>query len=240
MIKFPKILNGAMAALGAAMMVSSAAAQDPPRLQTNETYVTEATTRSQTLAIDDPMAVFAYVLGSLPERVKVYPTENHYYFSFDLNGTRYAGNIKIDARLRAEGQVEFSYYEDRAAWLQDTEGTGLALGPSRGVTVEKLEPLAYRVSYGKKSVVFALNDLSQVKPPARFLKACAHVIGRDAASPAAARWRHGRFPAQARNMRRPPPPQCADWSRSDRRSQGPLGCGIPCRASLQSAHRRRF
>ena len=134
MIKFPKILNGAMAALGAAMMVSSAAAQDPPRLQTNETYVTEATTRSQTLAIDDPMAVFAYVLGSLPERVKVYPTENHYYFSFDLNGTRYAGNIKIDARLRAEGQVEFSYYEDRAAWLQDTEGTGLALGPSRGVT----------------------------------------------------------------------------------------------------------
>ena len=40
------------------------------------------------------------------------------------------------------------------------EGTGLALGPSRGVTVEQVEPLAYRVSYGKKSVVFALNDLS--------------------------------------------------------------------------------
>jgi hypothetical protein len=34
----------------------------------------------------------------------------------------------------------------------------------RGVTVEQVEPLAYRVSYGKKSVVFALNDLSQVKP----------------------------------------------------------------------------
>jgi hypothetical protein len=104
----------AMAALGAiifgvAIMVSSAAAQnaDPPRLQTNEAYIA-GVTRSHTLAIDDPMAVFAYVLGSLPERVTVYPTENHYYFSFDLNGIRYAGNFKIDARLRAEGQVEFS------------------------------------------------------------------------------------------------------------------------------------
>jgi len=73
--------------------------------------------------------------------------------------------------------VEFSYYEDRAAWLQDTEGTGIALGPSRGVTVEKLEPLAYRVSYGKKSVVFALNDLSQVKPPAAALAPGDQFIG---------------------------------------------------------------
>jgi hypothetical protein len=73
--------------------------------------------------------------------------------------------------------VEFSYYEDRAAWLQDTEGTGLALGPSRGVTVEQVEPLAYRVSYGKKSVVFALNDLSQVKPPAAALAPNDQFIG---------------------------------------------------------------
>jgi hypothetical protein len=73
--------------------------------------------------------------------------------------------------------VEFSYYEDRAAWLPDTEGTGLALGPSRGVTVEQVEPLAYRVSYGKKSVVFALNDLSQVKPPAAALAPGDQFIG---------------------------------------------------------------
>ena len=130
MIKLRKNLPMAMAALGAAMMVSAAAAQDTglPRLQTNEAYVAEVTTRGQTLAIDDPMAVFAYVLGSLPDRVKVYPTENHYYFSFDLNGTRYAGNIKIDAHLRAEGKVVFSYYEDRASWLKDTNGTARILG----------------------------------------------------------------------------------------------------------------
>jgi len=177
MIKFPIIPTGAIAALGAAILASSAAAQDPPQLQTNEAYVAGATTRSQTLAIDDPMAVFTYVLGSLPERVKVYPTENHYYFAFDLNGIRYAGNIKIDAHLRTQGQVVFSYYEDRAPWLEDTEGTGLALGPSRGVTVAQVEPLAYRITYGNKSVVFALNDLSQVKPPAAALAPGDQFIG---------------------------------------------------------------
>jgi hypothetical protein len=178
MIKLRKNLHRAIAMLGAAMVVCSAAAQDadPPPLNTNEAYIAELT-RSHTLAIDDPMAVFAYVHGRLPERVKVYPTENHYYFSFDLNGIRYAGNIKIDARLRAEGKVVFSYYEDRAAWLADTEGAALVLGPSHGVTVEKVEPLAYRVSYGKKSVVFALNDLSQIKPPAAALAPNDQFIG---------------------------------------------------------------
>jgi hypothetical protein len=178
MIKLRKNLHRAIAVLGAAIAVSSAAAQDgePPRLITNEASIAELA-RSHRLAIDDPMAVFAYVLSSLPERVKVYPTENHYYFSFDLNGIRYAGNIKIDARLRAEGKVVFSYYQDRPAWLKDAEGTALVLGPSNGVTVEKVEPLAYRVSYDKKSVVFALNDLSQVKPPAAALAPDDQFIG---------------------------------------------------------------
>jgi hypothetical protein len=158
-------------------MAASAAPQDGrPPLITNQAYV-EDITRATSLAIGDPMAVFAYVLDSLPERVKVYPTENHYYFAFDLNGIRYAGNIKIDANLRAEGKVAFVYYEDRAVWLSDKHGTELVLGPSNGVTVEKVEPLVYRVTYGKKSVVFALNDLSQVKPPPESLAPDEKFIG---------------------------------------------------------------
>jgi hypothetical protein len=178
MIGLRKNLHRAMAVLVAAIMACSAAAQDgePPRLNTNEATIAELA-RSHRLPIDDPMAVFGYVLGSLPERVKVYPTENHYYFSFDLNGVRYAGNIKIDARLRAEGKVVFSYYQDRPAWLPDADGPAVILGPSQGATVEKVEPLAYRVSYGNKSVVFALNDLSQVRPPAAVLAPDDQFIG---------------------------------------------------------------
>ncbi len=170
--------TAAMAALGLALMVCPAAAQDasPPPLQTNEAYI-DGVMRADKLAIDDPMAVFAYVLGSLPARVKVYPTENHYYFAFDLDGVRYAGNIKLDAALRAEGKVVFTYYQDYVIWLPDSGATSRILGAADGVTVEKLAPLAYKLSYQNKSVVFALNDLSGVKPPAAALAPDDRFIG---------------------------------------------------------------
>ena len=164
------------ALLAAAM--TTAAAQELPRLQTNEAYVNEVTTRTQKLAIDDPMAVFAYVLGSLPDRVKVYPTENHYYFSFDLNGTRYAGNIKIDALpARARQGRILLLRRSRELAARTARRPRLTLDASRGVTVEKIDPLAYRLTYRNKSVIFALNDLSQVKPPAAALAPDDQFIG---------------------------------------------------------------
>ncbi len=159
-------------------MAAAAAAQDArlPELLTNQAYV-EDLDRTPSLRIDDPMAVFAYVLDSLPEQVKVYPTENHYYFAFLLNGIRYAGNIKIDAQLRADGKLAFAYYEDRGAWLKETAGIERVLGAADGVTVEKLDPLAYRMTYRTKSVIFTLNDLSLVKPPASALSSDEQFIG---------------------------------------------------------------
>jgi hypothetical protein len=158
--------------------IAGAAARDSrlPPLQTNESYV-QAVTATTHMAINDPMSVFAYVLDSLPARVKVYPTENHYYFSFLVDGIRYAGNIKIDAYLRAKGKVAFAYYEERPVWLKDTSGTSLVLGPSQGVTVEKIDPMAYKLTYKSKNVVFVLNDLSQVKPPSAALTPDEQFIG---------------------------------------------------------------
>ncbi len=143
----------------------SASAQERPRLHTNETYVEEITTRAP-LNVGDAMAVFAYVLESLPERVKVYPTENHYYFSFIHDGVRYAGNIKLDARTRDQGRVHFAYYEDVATVQADSFAADVMLDASREVSVEKAAPLAYRLTYRSKSVVFELNDLADAKPPA--------------------------------------------------------------------------
>jgi hypothetical protein len=139
-----------------------------PPLSTNQAYLEDLAGTGK-LAIGDPMAVFAYVFDHLPEQVKVYPTENHYYFSFNLNGVGYAGNIKIDAQLREQGQVAFAYFRKPVPWLKDSPGSSLVLGPAQGVNVEKLGPLAYRVRYAGKSVVFALNDLSGVRPPAGVL-----------------------------------------------------------------------
>jgi hypothetical protein len=155
---------------GAAISPAAAQTEAPraetlPRLYTNQTYSDDAM-RATTLAIKDPMAVFAFVLGSLPDRVKVYPTENYYYFYFFHRHIRYAGNIRLDATDRDQGKVHFAYYEDLAEYIPyKDEITYRLLDASYGVSVEQAGSLVYRVSHGGKTVVFELNDLSNVKPP---------------------------------------------------------------------------
>jgi hypothetical protein len=152
--------------MGAPMapVTAAVAAETLPRLYTNQSAAEEAMS-SSTLAVGDSMAVFAFVLGSLPDRVKVYPTENYYYFYFYDRHVRYAGNIRLDVVDRDEGKLHFAYYEDLAEWKEQDTLQYAVLDRTQDVVVEKTAPLGYRVSYGGKSVVFELNDLSKVKPP---------------------------------------------------------------------------
>jgi hypothetical protein len=143
----------------------TAQAQETPALQTNQGYIEELA-QTTTLDTGDLMAVFGYVISRLPERVKVYPTENYYYFGFFHNGIRYAGNIRLDASNRDDGKVVFAYFEDTSQWFEEADVKYRLLDSSHGVSVEKVEPLLYRVTYQGKSVTFALNDLRGVKPPA--------------------------------------------------------------------------
>jgi hypothetical protein len=143
---------------------ASAQSTDRPHLETNQSQIEELTHPS-TLAVADPMAVFAFVLASLPDQVKVYPTGNYYYFRFVHAGLQYAGNIRLDAISRAEGKVNFDYYVDTTEWKDDHPVMHRLLDASMGVNVEKIDEQTYRISYQGRSVAFALNDLSQVKPP---------------------------------------------------------------------------
>lgn len=154
-------------ALIAPTAMPPAAAQETqlPRLDTNERFIEDATRRTA-LAIDDPLAVFAYVLGALPARVRIYPTENYYYFSFVLNGTRYLGNIRLAAAERDSGRLRFEYYQETSAGLSQGRAFHTILDSAQGVAVERLAPLTYRVTRGPKSVIFALEDVSGVQPPA--------------------------------------------------------------------------
>lgn len=158
-------LLASIAAFVGALGIAAAQGQELPQLRTNEKYVEEVA-RPTTLAVDDPMAVFAFVLGNLPDRVKVYPTENYYYFTFIHGGTPYAGNIRIEPNDEGGTTVHFTYYEDASEWREETNLRHIVLDASRGVTLERLDRLVYRISYQGKSVVFALNDLSGVRPPA--------------------------------------------------------------------------
>lgn len=162
--------RGALAAALVAMAFGGAAAQEAgtPHLNTNEAYV-EDVTGGFSLDVADPMAVFAFVFGSLPTRVKVYPTENYWYFSFHYRGTRWAGNIRIEPHDAGDTAVHFVYFQDGSQWHDDSAPVHVLLDASRGVTVEKVDPLLYRLGWGGRSVEFALNDLSRVTPPAKAL-----------------------------------------------------------------------
>jgi hypothetical protein len=156
-------------AIALVVATAGAGAQEVEHVYTNQSYVEDATHASE-LSMDDPMAVFALVINSLPDHVKVYPTENYYYFRFIHAGTPYAGNLRFDPRDRDQGKVQFGYYKDIADWMGVKQTTALAgldtvLDASREVQVERMDRLLYRISYKGKSVVFALNDLSKVKPP---------------------------------------------------------------------------
>jgi hypothetical protein len=155
---------------------ASAQSNDPPKLHLHQSYI-EDVLRSGSLDVKDPLAVFAFVLNSLPDRVKVYPTENYFYFTFELNGAPYAGNIRLDASDRDQGKVQFGYYEQTTGWRDETPTWFEVLDVSKGVKLEKLERFVYRLSYGAKSVVFELNDLSKVTPPAGALAPREEFIG---------------------------------------------------------------
>ena len=155
----------------AAASVAGAQQSGLPHVETIDGIV-DNVMRTHELDIKETVAGLDFIFGGLPERVKVYPTENYFYFRFMHNGLQYAGNFRLDALDRDEGKIQFGYYEEFAPWKP--EGTGIeryvVLDASHGVRVERVEPLVYRVTYKGKSVVFELNDLSQVKPPAEALR----------------------------------------------------------------------
>jgi hypothetical protein len=166
----------AAASIAAASGGAAAASDALPHLETNQTFIEQASASSP-LAIDDPMAVFAFVLGRLPDKVAVYPTENYYYFAFTHRHVRYAGNIRLDVVERDQGKVNFAYFEDLAEWKDEQPIKHLLLDASRGVSVEKVARLTYRITYRGRSVEFALNDLSGVKPPPGLLGPDERYIG---------------------------------------------------------------
>lgn len=136
-----------------------------PALVTNESNIVEALRPHDGLKVSDPKAVFNYVLANLPKRVKVYPTENYYYFTFLHGGVSYAGNVRLDVNDRDLGKLHFAYFREQTPWMGKSAVTHRVLDGSHGIAVEKIAPLVYRVKNGVAAVVFELNDLSDVRPP---------------------------------------------------------------------------
>lgn len=151
------------------------AAADPV-IHYNKDYVEEAIA-APAFEISDKMAVLAAVLNGLPDSVKVYPTENYFYFSFHHKGIKYAGNLRFDVADRDAGIVHFNYFKDFTDWQRDENGFTADLGSKDGVVLTKAGPRSYDLEFRGKKVRFELNDVGSAKPPAEAVRSSETYIG---------------------------------------------------------------
>ena len=175
MIRTERLLGAACIALMSLAPAGQAGAGGPV-IHYNKDYVEEAMARPA-FDIADKMAVLSAVLNGLPDRVKVYPTENYFYFSFHHNGIKYAGNLRFDIADRDAGTVYFNYFKEFTDWQRDENGYSADLGKKDGVVLTKAGNLLYDLEFRGKKVRFELNDVSAAKPPAGTLRPSETYIG---------------------------------------------------------------
>jgi hypothetical protein len=149
---------------------AAAQPENSPQMQASARTEQDLGEAPRALSIKDPLAVFAFVLSRIPGAATIYPTENYYYFRFRHRGTVYSGNVRLAAEDRDAGKLHFAYGVAPSARRPAPAVRYQPLDASRGVSIERLEPLRYRVSHAGRSVVFMLNDLSGAKPPPGLLR----------------------------------------------------------------------
>lgn len=174
--EFRMKIGGIIMFASALLAGSTCLAQEKPQIETNQHYI-EGLNRNAAAPLGDKKEMLQFVLHALPDRVKVYPTENYYYFGFYSGGIRYAGNIRLDASDRDNGKLHFAYFVDNIAWLPEPAVNYAVMDSADGVKVEKIERFLYRVTTGERSVLFELNDLSTVRPPEQLLDPNERFIG---------------------------------------------------------------
>lgn len=126
----------------------------------------EQLTKTRRPPLDDPRAMFDFILAALPERVKVYPTENYFYFYFMHGGQKYSGNIRLDPIDRDMGAVNLVYFAESNEWRDDyAKPTYARFDNADSVIVQKRAPLLYQITSSGKSVDFELNDTTALRPP---------------------------------------------------------------------------
>lgn len=164
-------------ALAVCSSSAPARAQGATTLSTNAQMI-EDLARGPAFDVRDPVRVLAHVLRRLPDEVRVYPTENYYYFTLHADGVAWAGSLRFGPDERAQGRLELSVYKTLTAWNETLEGIPRALlGAAEGVSVEIVDAWAVRVTHGDRSVLFRLNDLSGHVPPAASLAPEERVLG---------------------------------------------------------------
>ncbi len=155
---------------------SVALSAEGPRVTVLENSLSSLASKGD-LNIEEASAVASFVFSQLAEAVRVYPTENYYYFRFHYDGLTYSGNFRLDVRDRDTGKLHFAFYEDLADWKPDGPTHYLVLDSTTGFAVKRIRALVYDVAHNGKRVRFLLNDLSDVSPTSESIAAGETYLG---------------------------------------------------------------
>ena len=118
------------------------------------------------LDLNNTDEVFKFIFSSLRDQVKVYPSENYYYFVFKNRGREVWGNLHLPP------SAEIGQYLDFAYWIFEEDPNKSEKLFSRykqydslsGLTIQKFSPLGFQISFGGLVVFFELNNTPQAVP----------------------------------------------------------------------------
>ncbi len=124
------------------------------------------------LDVTDRMAVLAGIWERLPAEVRVYPTENYFYWQLHAGGREFRGNLRLASGQREKGLLHFGYSEWREFLSERPAGEKVLtvtghFGPGDGVVVTCPDAFTAEVKFRGKSVRFLLNRIAQ-NPPRDF------------------------------------------------------------------------
>ena len=125
------------------------------------------------LDLEDVDAVFEHVYSRLPDEVKIYPSENYYYWKLAVGGRNVWGNIRLPAGRRDRGVVSFGYAEfDEFPSLtpssrRDRLARSKYFTKADGLLLTKKDRFTYEIDFADKKVLFHLHQLDQ-SPPEKF------------------------------------------------------------------------
>ena len=169
------LLVAAVLAVRPAATLAETAAKPAGTVSYNQKFIEGLYSK---LNLNDEMAVFAHVFNDLPDKVVVYPTENYFYWYFNVNSRAIWGNFRLDAGDRDQGVLHLGYFEyDENGKFQDYDGWEKRITAKDGVTVKKVARLTYTVSYKGKTVTFELNDIGMTPPKKAKLRADEVFVG---------------------------------------------------------------
>jgi hypothetical protein len=125
----------------------------------------EAINENNDLDLEDPVAVFEYVLKSSAPEIHVGPTENYAYFKFYSQGLEWQGNMRLEAGHGAADKVHFAYFVVPAPWHDQELGEYRTFNADDGLTIKQNGRFDYEVSYKGIDRRFLLNDISKINLP---------------------------------------------------------------------------